>query len=596
MPLYRKVLALLSPQERRRGGLVLVMVIIMAVLETIGVASIMPFLAVMGDPQAIHSTPYLAALYDFWGFTSAQGFLLALGIGAFAVVLFSAVFRILTTYAINRYTHMRRHSISERLLETYLRQPYAFFLNRHSSDMAKSILSEVDQLINNVFKPGFDAIAYTVVAMAIILFLVVNDPWLALAAGLVVGGSYLLVYSLVQKRLTVIGRERAAANKARFTAAGEALGGIKDIKLLGREQAYLARFRPSSLRFSRHQATNATLSEAPRYLIEAIGLGAVILLALVLMARTEGFGEVLPLLGLYAFAGYKLLPAAQRIYGGMAKLRFGAAAVDVIYGDLKERDALAEMRQPGGKPLAVKHAITLHNLSFTYPGSAAPALRGINLRIPRGAAIGLVGGTGAGKTTLVDIILGLLRPTQGRLQIDETPVTDSNLRQWQATLGYVPQHIFLMDASVAENIALGVPKDNIDRQKVEDCARLAQVHDFIMEQLPRHYDGEVGERGLRLSGGQRQRIGIARALYRDPDILVFDEATSALDTITERAVMDAVSALSQQKTIIMIAHRLSTVKYCDNILLLDQGEIKVQGRYQQLIDENSVFKNMATPP
>ncbi|TDT43459.1 ABC-type bacteriocin/lantibiotic exporter with double-glycine peptidase domain [Halospina denitrificans] len=593
MTTFRKILALLSPKERRRGALVMAMVILMAIMETVGVAAIMPFLSVMGDPEAVENTPYLLATYNFFGFQSKQGFLMALGIGAFCIVLIGAAVRIVTTYAINRYAQMRRHSVGERLLETYLRQPYAFFLNRHSGDMAKSILSEVDQLIMNVIKPGFDAIAYSVVALAIILFLIIQDPWLALGVGVVIGGSYLMIFGVVQKHLTKIGKERAISNKERFTAAGEALGGIKDIKLLGREQAYLTRFRPSSARFSRHQATNATLAEVPRYFIEAIGVGGVIVLALLLMARNDNVGQALPVLGLYAFAGYKLLPAAQRIYQGFAKLRFGAAAVDEIYSDLSEREALAEIRNLPNDRLEANNAITLNNLSFTYPAADTPALNSINLTVPVGSAIGLVGGTGAGKTTLVDLILGLLRPTEGQLEVDDTPITDENLRQWQASLGYVPQDIFLVDATVAENIALGIPKAKIDHQKVEECARMAQVHEFIINQMPQQYETEVGERGVRLSGGQRQRIGIARALYHDPAILVFDEATSALDNATEKAVMDAVNALSHDKTIIMIAHRLSTVEKCDQIVLLEQGGITAKGTYNELLNNSAAFQKMA---
>ena len=593
MSTFKKVLALLSPKERRRGALVMGMVILMAIMETVGVAAVMPFLSVMGDPEAIENTPYLLTTYNFFGFQSKQDFLMALGIGAFCMVLISATVRIITTYAINRYSQMRRHSVGERLLETYLRQPYTFFLNRHSGDMAKSILSEVDQLIGNVIKPGFDAIAYSIVALAIILFLIVQDPWLALGVGVVIGGSYLLIFGVVQKHLTKIGRERATANKQRFTAAGEALGGIKDIKLLGREHAYLARFRPSSARFSRHQATNATLAEVPRYFIEAIGVGGVIVLALFLMARSGNVGQALPVLGLYAFAGYKLLPAAQRIYQGFAKLRFGAAAVDEIHADLSDREALAEIRDLPNNQLKANNAITLNDISFTYPGAETPALKNINLTIPVGSTIGLVGGTGAGKTTLVDLILGLLRPSEGQVQVDNTPITAKNLRQWQASLGYVPQDIFLVDATVAENIALGIPKESINQKKVEECARMAQVHQFIINQMPDQYETEVGERGVRLSGGQRQRLGIARALYHDPSILVFDEATSALDNATEKAVMNAVNALSQDKTIIIIAHRLSTVKKANTIIFLTEGFISARGNYEELIEESTHFRKMA---
>lgn len=593
MNLWKEVLALLSPSERRNGALVMVMVIIMAMLETLGIASIMPFLSVLGDPEAALKQPRLKAIYDFFGFQSTHSFMMALGIGAFCVILFGAAFRIVTTYAINHYTHMRRHSISARLLETYLRQPYTFFLNRHSGDMAKSILSEVDQVTNNVIRPGFEAIAYSLVTLAIIIFLIVQDPGLALGVGLVIGGSYALVYAVVQKHLTRLGKDRAVANRERFTTAGEALAGIKDIKLLRREQAYLARFLPSSARSARHEATNATLGEVPRYFIEAIGIGGVIALALILMARNDSVGESLPILGLYAFAGYKLLPAAQKIYLGLAKLRFGAAAVDEIRKDLRERDALAEISAPPTKRLKIDEAIHLKDISFAYPGAHKPALQHIDLSIPAGSSIGLVGGTGAGKTTLVDIILGLLRPTEGELQVDETPITDDNLRQWQGSLGYVPQDIFLVDATIAENIALGIPANQIDHWQVKECARMAQVHDFVTTQMSAGYDTEVGERGIRLSGGQRQRIGIARALYHNPEILVFDEATSALDNATERAVMDAVNALSQEKTIIMIAHRLSTVEKCDQIVLLEHGEIKAMGQYQDLLKNSSAFKRMA---
>lgn len=593
MKTWRKVLGLLTPKEKRRGGLLIVMVVIMAVLETIGVASVIPFLSVLGDPAAIEETPYLYALYQYFDFQSPNSFLTALGIAAFCIVLFSAVFRIITTYAINRYTQMRRHSVGKRLLETYLRQPYAFFLNRHSGDMAKSILSEVDQLTTNVIRPGFEAIAYTVVVLAIISFLVLNDPALALGVGLVIGGSYVLIFSSVQRLLTRIGRERADANKERFTAAGEALGGIKDIKLLGREQAYLTRFTPSSVRFSRHQATNRTLSEVPRYMIEAIGYGGVIGLSLFLVVRSDGFGEVLPMLGLYAFAGSKLLPAAQKIYGGVAKLRFGSAAVDDIYDDLRERSSLAEIRKPVTERLRIKKSISLDRISFAYPESREAALSDISLTIPKGTSIGLVGGTGAGKTTLVDIILGLLRPTEGDLKVDDSPITDQNLRQWQASLGYVPQDIFLVDATVSENIALGIPLENISQDKVEQCARMAQVHDFVTTQMPDGYNTQVGERGVRLSGGQRQRIGIARALYHDPEILVFDEATSALDNITEKAVMDAVNALSKEKTIIMIAHRLSTVRQCDKIVYLEKGKVVSTGTYDQLLESSAGFSSLA---
>ena len=571
MTLLRKILDLLSPKEKRRGLLVLAMVVVMALLETIGVASVMPFLTVLGNPEAVETNPYLNAAYTTLGFESTDAFLMALGVAAFGLVIFAAAFRILTIYVMNRFAEMRRHSVGERLLETYLRQPYEFFLNRHSGDMAKSILSEVGQLVQNVFRPGFEAIAYGVVGIAIITMLVAIDPILALGVGTVIGGAYAIIFLSVKGILSRIGKDRAHANRERFTAAGEALGGIKDIKLLGREYAYLSRFRPSSRRFAKHQATNRTLSQAPKYLIESIGVGGILGLSMILMATGDGLGSVLPILGLYAFAGYKLLPAAQRMYAGASKLRFGAAAVHEIHDDLLRRQGTEEIQKSTANPWMPSRNIELREFVFHYPNTKTPALDGVSLDIPAGSSLGIVGGTGAGKTTLVDLILGLLRPTGGVILVDDEPITASNLRSWQKTIGYVPQEIFLTDATVAENIALGVPKEQIQHARVEESARLAQIHDFVIDELPHQYDSLVGERGVRISGGQRQRIGIARALYHDPSILVFDEATSALDSETESAVIQSIENLYGLKTILMIAHRTATVKKCSKVVRISGG-------------------------
>lgn len=576
----RQILFLLTPKEKRRGVIVLVMVTIMAALETAGVASVIPFLSVLGNPDVVHTNPMLASFFDAGNFQSVDDFLLALGGIAFALILFSALFRTLTHYTMNRFIEMRRHSIAERLLETYLRQPYAFFLDRHSSDMAKTILSEVDQLVLYVFRPGVQMVAYGVVAIAIVILLVVVDPIVATGVAMVVGGAYALIFLFLRGLLSRIGSDRARANQERFTAAAEALGGIKDIKLLGREHAYLMRFRVPSIRQARHIATTQTLSQIPKFIIEAVGLGGIIALTLVLLATQGGttggaLGTVLPMLGLYAFAGFRLLPAAQHIYNGVARLRFGRAAVDGVYRDLRQRSALAEIRQEPPRSLTPKRSITLQGVSYTYPNAPAAALKEIDVTIPVGTSVGLVGKTGAGKTTLVDVILGLLRPTEGAITVDGQPVTNANLRAWQKSLGYVPQEIFLTDSTVAENIALGVSPELINYRQVVQCAQMAQVHNFIIEELPNQYESLVGERGVRLSGGQRQRIGIARALYHDPSVLVLDEATSALDIVTEQAVMESIELLSRKKTVILIAHRQSTVKGCDQIVLLDNGQAKV---------------------
>lgn len=594
-----KLLSLLTRQERRRGILVLGMVVVMAAFETAGVASVMPFLSVIGNPDLIQKNELLAFVYNGFGFASADSFLIALGSGAFGLILFSALVRSVTLYLLNRFIETRRHTLAERLLETYLRQPYTFFLDRHSGDLSKSILSEVDQLIMNVVRPAIEMLAYGCVGIGILSLLFFINPIIAIVVLSAVTGFYSFIYAYVRGVLGRLGEDRVRANRERFTAAGEALSGIKDIKLLGREASYLDQFRGPSYRFAHSQAISQTLSEVPNFWVEAVGFGGIILLTLVLLGASGGLtagdpGGVLGMLGLYAFAGLRLKPVGNKIYQGVAQLRFGRAALDAVYADLSKRTTLAEIRDPEqNERLVPRHTLAFEGVHYTYPNAQENALAEIDLKIPVGSSLGLIGTTGAGKTTMVDLLLGLLRPTQGRILVDDTPVTDSNLRAYQQCLGYVPQDIFLSDTTIAANIALGVPHHELDMAAVERAARMAQIDEFIRNDMPNGYETFVGERGIRLSGGQRQRIGIARALYHDPEVLVFDEATSALDTATERAVMRAISGLQDTKTVILIAHRLSTVRTCDQVVLLERGRVAAQGTYSELQSGNERFRTLA---
>ena len=590
-----KILFLLSAKERKRGAIVLCLITVMALLEAIGIASVLPFLAVLGNPKVVYTNPVLASAYSAFGMESLKGFLVALGVLSFALVLFSGLFRTLTHFAINRYVEMRRHSISERLLETYLRQPYSFFLDRSSADMAKNILTEVDQLILYILRPGMTLVAYAVVAAAIIGLLIVVDPVLAIVIALFFGGLYCFIYIIVRNALGRAGRDRLLANKERFETAGEALSGIKSIKLLGRERAYLSRFKGPSLRLAKQQVVVQIATQVPGFVIEALAFGSIILLTLMLLLTGSGpssqdtLGELLPLIGLYTLAGLRLKPAAQYIYQGIAKLKYSGPIVNAVYEDLSNRSELAEIRKFVPSKLAPSNRVFLRDIAYSYPKAPKPALTDFNLIIPVGSSVGIVGGTGAGKTTVVDVLLGLLRPTSGAVMVDEVPVTESNLSNWQQALGYVPQDIYLADSTVSENIAFGVPLGDIDHAQVQHCAELAQIHDFVIDEMPSGYSTVVGERGIRLSGGQRQRIGIARALYRQPSVLVLDEATSALDTVTERAVLEAVRSMPGSITLVLIAHRLSTVRQCDNIILMEKGRVEASGRFEDLESKYEIF-------
>lgn len=589
---------LLDTGERRRGLLIVVAVVFMAAFETLGIASLMPFLAVLGDPGIVENNSALRAVYDFLGKPDIDFFLFWLGTAAFVVLTSTAAIRMITYYAINRYSQMRVRSIGARLLDSYVRQPYVFHLEQHSGTLNSKILVEAMQVVNGVIRPAITLIASAVTMTMIITLLIIVDPVTALIAGGILGGIYGAIFAVTRGFLSRIGRERVVANQERFASVSDALNGIKVIKVLGREQTYLKRFRKAATKVARNQAASMTLGQLPKFAIEAIAFGGIILLCLVLMARHGGAGsdalaQTLPILGLYAFAGYRLLPTFQSAYQSIAAMRFGGAAVASVYEDLVMRDSLPPLPRERSAPLGLHNSIDLRNVSFRYPGSDSGGLHDLTLEIPAGTRIGVVGSTGAGKTTLMDVLLGLLEPTEGVMRVDGQAINRENVRAWQQTIGYVPQDIFLVDASAAENIALGVPSEDIDRERVVECACMAQIDNFIAGELPQGYDTKVGERGVRLSGGQRQRIGIARALYHDPDLIVFDEATSALDNLTEKDVMSAVNALSRQKTIVMVAHRISTVQACDTIIVLDKGKVVDRGTHETLLAGSPTYQAIA---
>lgn len=593
LDIIRSVASVLTVPERKRALIVLLMSILLGMLEAAGVASIMPFLAVVGNPDIIQRVPPLAWAYETLGFTSTNAFLVALGIASVCVLVFTSMFRLLTNWVQLRFVSMRRHTISRRLLETFLRQPYAFFLNRNSADLSKGILAEANEVINQVLKPLVETISYGVVALALIGFLVYLDPLIALAVAGTLSASYAGVYYAIRGFTRTQGQDRVTANKQRFAAVNEAFGGIKEVKLRGLESFFLKRFDEPSKIFARTQATNAIVSQTPRFIIEAVAFGVIMAVTIVLIATKDDLGSILPLLGAYVLAGYKLLPAMQNVYKGSVTVRFGMGALDSLVSDLALDTAPLTLSGKRTTPLVLEQGLRMEAVRYTYPQSEKPAIHDLHLSIPANTTVGFVGSTGAGKSTAVDLILGLLNPTGGRILIDGKAMSEIDPRAWQQAIGYVPQAIYLADASISANIAFGIPEGEVDQAAVERAARAAQLHEFIANQLPQGYATQVGERGVRLSGGQRQRIGIARALYHDPQILVLDEGTSALDSLTEAAVMESIRGLAHQKTIILIAHRLSTVRECDQIFLMEQGELKGTGSYEQLQRENETFRRLA---
>jgi ATP-binding cassette, subfamily B, bacterial PglK len=590
---YRKLFTLLDPTERRRFWLLAGIMLLVATAEIVGMSAVLVLLNVLADPAAIEKSRKLSWLYSTFGFTTPFGFQVALAALALCVVMIGLAIKAGGTYATIRYSTMRGSSISSRLLAAYLSQPYPWFLERNSAELEKNVLNEVDGLVSRVILPCLRLMANGLLVLAILGFLMLVDPMVTLFSGGVLGLGYGLIYLRFRGRLHRLGREMMDAFEDRFLVAQEATGGIKDVKVLGLEATYVKSYSTAAHKAASSGAKMSVVSELPRFVLEAITFGTLLALILLLLLRNGGdIREIVPTLGVIAFSTMRLLPSLQQIYHSLVSIRGATAVLDAIVADIASVPAQPIAETQGGARMKLEQKLELENVSFAYATANRPALRGVDLVIPARTTVGVVGGTGAGKTTLVDLILGLLTPAAGTIRVDGKPVTAGNLRSWQDSLGYVPQSIFLTDDTVAANIAFGVAKPEIDMAAVERAARAAALHDFVVSELPAAYDTYVGERGVRLSGGQRQRIGIARALYRDPSLLIMDEATSALDNITERVVMEAVQRIRSDKTIILIAHRLTTVKTCDSIFLMDHGRLLAQGSYDELLAGNEVFRRM----
>ena len=391
----------------------------------------------------------------------------------------------------------------------------------------------------------------------------------------VIGGAYVLIYYLLRIILDQIGRERLSANESRFKSINESFGASKEIKVAGLEQTFINRFSNSSLTYAKHQASAQLINSLPRFIIEAIVFGGMLLLVAYIILKLGNFSNALPIITLYAFAGYRLIPSLQQIYIASVALKFSKAPIDALYNDLKNLNVSNSNHNQDQEILPFNKSITLKQIHYNYPNSSRKVLDNINLTIDAKKTVGIVGSSGSGKTTTVDIITGLLEPQKGTIEIDGEVITKKNVKAWRRSIGYVPQHIHLNDDSIAANIAFGVDFKNINYQSVEKAAKAANLHEFVENKLPGKYQTIIGEQGVRLSGGQRQRIGIARALYHNPKVLIFDEATSALDNQTEETIIKELYNLRKDITIIMIAHRLNTLKDCDIIFKLENGKIIV---------------------
>lgn len=612
--MIKELFSLLTPSQRKRFYTLQILVILMAIMELLGIASIGPFMALVADPQLIETNATLAKLYELSGLKSTNQFLFATGLGVLIALGVASVFSIITTWRLSLFAMQIGTELADRLYTHYLNQNWLFHASGSSAQLTKQVATEAFRVTHNIISPLMQLNARAVLAVLISVAIISYNPWVALVGLVLFATGYFVIYKLVRKRIVRYGKHISEANTQRFRLMNEGFGGIKDVLLLDRKEDFINQFNQTGKKVAKAQGLNQALSQTPRYFMELVAFGAMISLVLVLLQLNNGeLSKVLPVLAVYALAGFKLLPALQQIYGSITTMKGATPAFEAIKPDLiasqqhdiasaspviasaaKQSQEYASRHCERSEAISLTNhqALHLQNITFTYPNAAKLALNNISLSIPLNTTVGFVGESGSGKSTTIDLILGLIDPQEGQMLLDETPITPANKRAWQNNIGFVPQSIFLSEGTIAENIAFGINKADINLEQVQKAVKLAHLEELV-NSLPAGLNTPVGERGVKLSGGQRQRIGIARALYNDASILVFDEATSALDGITEKIIMDAIHELSGQRTIILIAHRLKTVRQCNTILLMEKGKLIDQGSYEELVERNKQFSKMA---
>jgi ABC-type multidrug transport system fused ATPase/permease subunit len=567
----QKIWGLLTSAKRRNAMVMLSLMIIGMLLETLGVGLVIPALGLLTQSDLAHSYPSLQPALQTLGNPSQKTLVIGSMLLLVGVYLIKALFLAFLAWQQTRFSFGVQIQLSQRLFTVYLRQPYTFHLQRNSAQLLRNVTGEVNAFVRAI--TSIQTILTECLALlGISTLLLLVEPLGALIVGLMFGCAAWGFHHSTHTHITRWGQVRLHHDGLRIQAVLQGLGGVKDVKLLGREGDFLAQHSAHSTQSARAEQFRATLQQLPRLWLELVAVAGMALLVLSMLAQGHDIASVVPTLGLFAVAAFRLMPSVNRVLGAVQNLRFNLAPINTMYEELNLTEPRPTVHNIDGT--AFQHNICLIDINYTYPNSSAPVLNSLSITIRKGESVGFIGPSGSGKSTLVDVILGLLPPSAGQVVVDSQDI-QQNLRHWQNQIGYVPQSIYLTDDTLRRNVAFGVPNEQIDDAAIQHAIQAAQL-DWFVTSLPDGLETLVGERGIRLSGGQRQRIGIARALYHDPAVLVLDEATSSLDTATESDVMQAVTTLQGTKTIIMVAHRLSTVKQCDRLYRVEQGRVTVE--------------------
>ncbi len=582
--LLRRLWYHISPRRRRQFVLLLVLMLLTSFAEILSIGAVLPFLGVLTAPERIFEMPVAQPIIQTLKLTEPKQLLLPLTIAFGLAALTAGAMRLLLLWASLRLSFATGADVSINIYRRTLYQSYAVHCARNSSEVIDGISGKANGVIYSIIVPTLTLISSSVILVAILIALLIVQPIIALVAFGGFGLIYIIIVRLTRKQLMADSKCVARESTQVIKSLQEGLGGIRDVLIDGSQETYCQIYRDADSPLRRAQGNSLFISSSPRYGMEALGMLLIAVLAYSLAQQVDGIAKAIPILGALALGAQRLLPVLQQAYGSWTQINSGQTS-------LKDTLELLDQRMPDYAdqsitPLPFNQSIILRQLSFRY-GEQPYVLNQLNLTIVKGSRVGFIGTTGSGKSTLLDIVMGLLQPTNGLLEIDGQPITSANHRAWQAHIAHVPQAIFLADSTIAENIAFGIPKDQIDYTRVKRAAEQAQISGSI-ERLPKQYQTFVGERGIRLSGGQRQRIGIARALYKQADVIIFDEATSALDSETERDVLNAIEGISKEVTLLIIAHRLTTLKSCTQIIELCNGGVRQAGSYQDMIKSSII--------
>ena len=591
---FHKLRQLFSRSEKFKIIALFLMMLLAALLEVAGIGMVPAFVSIVANPQRAFEHEYFGPLLERLGIESSRDLLIYGAIALVGIFVVKNTYILFFRYIESRFIYSRQYSFSHKLMRTYMQAPYTFYLQRNTSELIRNTTGEVQLLVGQVLNPILKISKESIMSLAVIIFLLVMEPVITLFVSLIMGGMAGAFLYFTQRRIKSYGMEEQVCRKEMIQHAQQGFGGIKDARVLNREANFIEAFRKVAFRSSRLLFIKKFIADIPRPIIETMAVVAIMLIAVVMHLQGRPIASIIPVIAMFGVAIVRLMPSIQIIAQMLTNLRYHIVSVNPIYDDLTAMKKYGEEfrtdRQRNAKT-TLTHAVQIHDLHYHYPNSDEQALNGVSLEIPKGRAVAFVGPSGAGKTTIVDVLLGLLEPQKGKILVDDKNIFDS-ISAWQRNIGYIPQFIYLSDDTLRRNIAFGLPDSDIDEEKIHKAVELAQLNELV-SRLPDGLDTVIGERGARLSGGQRQRIGIARALYNDPQVLVMDEATSALDNITEQHIIQSIESLKGERTIIMIAHRLTTVMNCDVLYMKENGKIVDQGAYKELLERNEGFREMA---